>query len=86
MKQQKLLKDWIARGGGIHIQYRLTDWIQDIQEMLLRSNDIYEDQGGSPDTSLITLIPKISYFEKLMVIRDLSREYTMSGKLVEGEM
>lgn len=84
MKQQKLLKDWIARGQKKLIQDRWLDWIQDTQEILLLESYIF-DKRAIHNQFFSNVMSNISYFEKLMVIRDLSREYTMSGRLAEGE-
>ncbi|KAL9114555.1 MAG: hypothetical protein Q9187_007460, partial [Circinaria calcarea] len=84
LKQQSLLKNWIAQGPSSQIPDHLVNWIQDIQEILLSDSNVYEDHQSHPEF-LSSRIPKISYFEKLTVIRDLSRECAMSGKLTECE-
>lgn len=84
MKQQKLLADWRTQGPNNNLQHDLGDCIQDIQEILLHDNALCKEQH--PQIELLPkIMPKISYFEKLMVIRDLSREYNMGGRLEEGE-
>jgi tetratricopeptide (TPR) repeat protein len=89
MKLQKLLQDWIAQGQNTLCHDATIDWIQDIPSVLLCDGDSsFGDQGQSPHDDLNFLkkqMPQISYFEKLMVIRDLSREYTMRGTLLDGE-
>jgi tetratricopeptide (TPR) repeat protein len=89
MKLQKLLQDWIAHGQNTSFQLTKIDWIQDIPSILLCDGDSsFRDEDQSPynDLNLLkTLMPEIPYFEKLMVIRDLSREYTMRSTLSDGE-
>jgi tetratricopeptide (TPR) repeat protein len=89
MKLQKLLQDWIAQGQNTSLQHAEIDWVPDIPCILLSDGDSSfgdEDQSLHNDLNLLKrLMPPISYFEKLMVIRDLSREYTMRGTLLDGE-
>jgi len=90
MKLQRLLQDWIARGLNGPSHGAAIDWIQDIPSILLcncNSRLGEQDQDTDDDVHLLAeLMPRISYFEKLMVIRDLSREYTMRDALSDGEL
>lgn len=83
MMHQRLLKNWIAQGSNSNVSDDLLDWIVDVQELLFSDSIGFE--AGEPGNILSNLISKVSYFNKLMVIRDLSRECTMSGKLAKCE-
>jgi hypothetical protein len=84
MKLQKSFAAWIAETAKHDFDPRLIDWMQDIPDILIRS----QLQLGGPEishTAQSHMVPRISYFDKMMVIRDLSREFTMSGRLEDGE-
>ena len=89
MKIQNVLGEWIAQGQRGPFGDGLFDWIQDIAQILLcDAKPIFGEQSsmGYGDLSLLQrLIPPITHFEKLMVVRDLSREYNMRGTLANGE-
>jgi tetratricopeptide (TPR) repeat protein len=91
MKLQRLLRNWISRGPNHRLHNAVTDWIQDVPSLLLSDENTpppvgEQDQDYHNGPRLIKkLMPKISYFEKLMVIRDLSRELSMAGTLTSGE-
>ena len=89
MKLQNMLGEWIAQGQGAPFNCDSFNWIQVIPQILLCDADpIFRDQDSTSygDLSLLQkLVPPISHFEKLMVVRDLSREYTMRGTLLNGE-
>ncbi|EPS41471.1 hypothetical protein H072_4653 [Dactylellina haptotyla CBS 200.50] len=80
IKVQKQLHEWdIGENANKHKHERL-DWIQDVGRILV---DIDNAETSAGD--LVGVESKISYFDKLMVIRDLSREYTIRNRLGEGE-
>ena len=93
MKLQKELSGWFAQSQTQSQRMPLTedllDWIQDIPETLLCDATPAPVNQGSNDYKGLDLLKSvqtsISHFEKLMVIRDLSREYTMRGTLANGE-
>ena len=89
MKLQSMLGEWIAQGQGARSNNGLFNWIQDIPQILLCNADPFfgdQDSIGYSDLSLLKeLMPPISHYEKLMVVRDLSREYTMRSTLSNGE-
>ncbi|OAP62379.1 hypothetical protein AYL99_04582 [Fonsecaea erecta] len=82
VKLQKQLCKW-ASAGERERDDRL-DWIQDVEQILLDVEHVEEQQSSDSETDNIGRA-KITYFEKLMVIRDLSREYTMGNRLDHGE-
>ncbi|OAL21718.1 hypothetical protein AYO22_07660 [Fonsecaea multimorphosa] len=84
VKLQKQLCKW-ASAGDRERDDRL-DWIRDVEQILLDVEHVEEQQRSSgSETDSIGGRARITYFEKLMVIRDLSREYTMSNRLDQGE-
>ena len=88
MKLRRLLKDWAASGLSTQATDCTFNWVRDIPSILLGKETLNPTMGGymRKDTlPAATEMTKISYFEKLMVIRDLSREYTMMGTLSAGE-
>ncbi|KIW86271.1 hypothetical protein Z517_01666 [Fonsecaea pedrosoi CBS 271.37] len=82
VKLQKQLCKW-ASAGQRERDDRL-DWIRDVEQILLDVENVEEQQDFGSETDS-TGRAKVTYFEKLMVIRDLSREYTMSNRLDQGE-
>ena len=89
MKLQKALSAWFAKSEGTSSNKDLLDWIQDIPDTLLCNVESLSVDSSSNDHVVLRLFnnlqTSISHFEKLMVIRDLSREYTMRGTLANGE-
>jgi len=83
-KQKDLIKDWTNQDPQKMVQNCVFDWIQDIQEIFLRDRSLLKSRGRN-NQFLDNLMSNISYFDKLMFIRDLSREYTMRGRLAEEE-
>ncbi|KAG8528973.1 uncharacterized protein KY384_006662 [Bacidia gigantensis] len=89
MKCEKSLNEWTRNGADLEAQKGSLAWIQDVPLILL-SSESSEDgsqhdnhsKGGFFDH---LVMKRITYFEKLMVIRDLSREYTMIGSSSSGE-
>jgi tetratricopeptide (TPR) repeat protein len=84
IKQAKVLPEWLRKGGVESIDNLATYWVQDVQEIFLLGGNNLRTASMSNCVWGVA-IDKITYFEKLMVIRDLSREYTMAGCLAEGE-
>ncbi|KAK6526948.1 hypothetical protein TWF281_010144 [Arthrobotrys megalospora] len=82
IKMQKQLHAWDVGTGSANdkIKNERLDWIQDVGQVLV---DIDATDVNSKD--LASGKSRITYFEKLMVIRDLSREYTIRQRLDEGE-
>ncbi|KAF3933487.1 hypothetical protein ABW19_dt0206929 [Dactylella cylindrospora] len=77
IKTQKELHHWdVGDKTATHKDERL-DWIQDVGRAMVEIDTA--DQDPAAEKSQIT------YFEKLMVIRDLSREYTIRQRLDEAE-
>ena len=85
----KSLNEWTSKGTTHQVQKGSLDWIQDVPYILLSEgnlrnmdqNEKHTDGLASDDIGM----KRITYFEKLMVIRDLSREYTMVGATNSGE-
>ncbi|EXJ68341.1 uncharacterized protein A1O5_08133 [Cladophialophora psammophila CBS 110553] len=84
MKMQRSLAEWIARNTENGFDMSLIDWMQDVPEILIRGQ-VPLASSNFDCTSQNYKIPPISYFDKMMVIRDLVREFTMSGRLTDGE-
>ncbi|KAH0537354.1 hypothetical protein FGG08_005833 [Glutinoglossum americanum] len=89
MKSQKFLRDWISQGTNHHLRNTVTNWIQDVPFILCGHSTPAPVEEQTPNVinglHLSNSMPEIPYFEKLMIIRDLSREYTMTGTLASGE-
>jgi tetratricopeptide (TPR) repeat protein len=83
-KQKELIKDWIHQDPQKMVQNCFLDWIQDNQEIFIRDRSLLKSRGRN-NQFLDNLMSNISYFDKLMFIWDLSREYTMGGRLAEEE-
>ncbi|KAK6508348.1 hypothetical protein TWF506_010442 [Arthrobotrys conoides] len=83
IKMQKQLHEWDVGTNSANdkVKKERLDWIQDVGRVLI---DIDSTDVNSKD--LASGKSRITYFEKLMVIRDLSREYTIRQRLDEGEM
>jgi tetratricopeptide (TPR) repeat protein len=80
IKMQKDLCVWASSGDDSRGEQ--IDWIKDV-EQLLRDIDA-ADYQIHPSSEVNSTGPlRVTYFEKLMVIRDLSREYTMRDRLDE---
>ena len=88
IKLQRLLREWMSLSQECSIQNDILDWIRDIPTTLLSTDDSESDEriakGDNLDSLEMPANP-MSFFEKLMVIRDLSREYTMTGTISAGE-
>jgi len=90
VKHGKILSKWLGNGGDIEAVEKesnvLIHWIQDtcIQEIFLKDGNTFHTTSTAKYLWGVA-VDKIPYFDKLMVIRDLSREYTMAGRLMEGE-
>lgn len=82
IKMQKQLHEWDVgmNSASDKTKQERLDWIQDVGRVLV---DIDSTEVNSKD--LMSGKSRITYFEKLMVIRDLSREYTIRQRLDEGE-
>ncbi|KAF3109592.1 hypothetical protein TWF706_001450 [Orbilia oligospora] len=83
IKTQKQLHEWDVGENSANdkVKKERLDWIQDVGRVLI---DIDSTDEKSKD-QLSSGKSRITYFEKLMVIRDLSREYTIRQRLDEGE-
>ncbi|KAK6333311.1 hypothetical protein TWF718_011128 [Orbilia javanica] len=82
IKIQKQLHNWDSgnKYASDQLKKERLDWIQDVGRVLV---DIDSADVNAKD--LASGKSRITYFEKLMVIRDLSREYTIRQRLEEGE-
>ena len=69
---QKGLVAWFEQQPGRLLNYEAFNWLQDVPRTLLCNIEHSQD-------------PPISFFEKMMVVRDLAREYNMSDILSSGE-
>ena len=89
MKLQTSLSEWFSQGSGIFVDSDLVDWIQHIPQTFLFDAEPsfpHSDSNNHTDSSPPNRMRRqISHFEKLTVMRDLSREYTMRGTLANGE-
>ncbi|KAK6538895.1 hypothetical protein TWF694_010452 [Orbilia ellipsospora] len=82
IKMQKQLHAWdIGQNTTAGDKLERLDWIQDVGRVLV---DI-DTATNVNSKDLAAGNSQITYFEKLMVIRDLSREYTIRQRLDEGE-
>ncbi|KAK6349035.1 hypothetical protein TWF730_009795 [Orbilia blumenaviensis] len=82
INMQKELHKWDigSSSGSDTVKNERLDWIQDVGRALV---DIDSTETNAKDFA--SGKSQITYFEKLMVIRDLSREYTIRQRLKEGE-
>ncbi|KAK6512251.1 hypothetical protein TWF481_001141 [Arthrobotrys musiformis] len=80
IKIQKALHKWDTGNNSDKVKNERLDWIQDVGRVLvdIDSTDTNPKDQASGQS-------RITYFQKLMVIRDLSREYTIRQRLDEGE-
>ena len=89
MKLQNSLSEWFAQSPDICVNNDLVDWIQHIPQTFLfdaEPTSLHSDSNNHIDSIPPNrLRHRISHFEKLTVMRDLSREYTMRGILANGE-
>ncbi|KAK6336223.1 hypothetical protein TWF696_001786 [Orbilia brochopaga] len=90
IKMQKQLHGWDDSLRDVAGTDNRLDWIQDVGRILvdIDTSDIENGQRiATPNDNNAPASgkPRITYFEKLMVIRDLSREYTIRQRLDEGE-
>lgn len=89
MKLQKSLSEWFAQNPDVCVSSGLLDWIQHIPQTLLFDVGpalLFPDRNNRDDSSPHNRLQRqISHFEKLTVMRDLSREYTMRGTIADGE-
>ncbi|KAJ6257569.1 hypothetical protein Dda_7354 [Drechslerella dactyloides] len=84
---QKQLHRWDVGLKSASSKDRL-DWIQDVAQILVDIDTSENGQHTTAPSDNNASAPgrlRITYFEKLMVIRDLSREYTIRQRLGEGE-
>ncbi|KAF3907776.1 hypothetical protein ABW21_db0200332 [Orbilia brochopaga] len=78
IKIQKQLHELDAKlGSEVGNASGRHDWIRDVARILVEIDTSDFENTGKP---------RITYFEKLMVIRDLSREYTIRQRLPEAEL
>ena len=89
MRCKKSLHEWTSQGGTHQVQRSSLDWIEDVSSILLSEGNPMNVDQNENDTDLIAFgdicMKRITYFEKLMVIRDLSREYSMVDAIGSGE-
>lgn len=89
MRCQKSLSEWTSKGTTHQVQKASLDWIQDVPCILLSEGNLKDVDRNEKHTDDVAFddigMKRISYFEKLMVIRDLSREYSMVGATSSGE-
>ncbi len=89
MRYEKALSEWKSKGTTDQAQKGALDWIQDVPYILLNERTFKDADGNENHTDGVAFdnlgMKQITYFEKLMVIRDLSREYTMVGATSSGE-
>ncbi|KAF3201557.1 hypothetical protein TWF679_011301 [Orbilia oligospora] len=77
IRMQTRLSAWDSRNGSINNkQKEHLNWIRDVEQVLIPTDAVSND--------LASRNRRISNFEKLMVIKDLCREYTIRQSL-EGE-
>ncbi|KAL8689940.1 MAG: hypothetical protein Q9218_004502 [Villophora microphyllina] len=86
---EKSLNEWTRKAITHQAQEGSLGWIQDVPDILLSEGDLRDLDRNEKHTDSVAFenhgINRITYFEKLMVIRDLSREYTMVGATSSGE-
>ena len=89
MRCEKSLNEWKSKGGTHQAQRNSLDWIEDVSRILLSEGNCKDVDQNEQNTDGIVFgdigMERITYFEKLMVIRDLSREYKMVGATSSGE-
>ena len=89
MRCEKSLSGWTSKGTADQAQKGSLGWVQDIPCILLNEENFEREDQNKKHTEGITfediVMKRITYFEKLMVVRDLSREYNMVGALSFGE-
>ncbi len=89
MRCENSLNAWTSKGTNHQAQKGSLDWIQDVPCILLGKGDlnyVERNQQHADDVTFEDIgLKQITYFEKLMVIRDLSREYSMVGATSSGE-
>lgn len=89
MRCEKSLNEWTSKGTTHHAQKGSLGWIQDVPCILLSERNLEDVDRNEKHTDGVAFddigMKRITYFEKLMVIRDLSREYSMVGATSSGE-
>ncbi|KAI1366691.1 hypothetical protein F5Y08DRAFT_300756 [Xylaria arbuscula] len=82
LRSQEELQRWLLHVSDGEAQMAqkpiLTDWSMDILDLIMLTSHIGCDKTKGPGEI------SISYFEKMMVVRDLARRLKQSGKLVEA--
>lgn len=89
MRCEKSLNEWTSKGTTRQAQKCSLDWIQDVPCILLSEANLKDEDRNGKHIDGVAFddigMKRITYFEKLMVIRDLSREYSMIGSTSSGE-
>ena len=88
MRYEKSLNEWTSKESTHRAQRNTLNWIEDVSRILLSEGNLKDGDRNEKDKDGIASgdlgMKRITYFEKLMVIRDLSREYTMVGATSSG--
>ena len=80
LQQRRRLLAW----GNFRDDDPSWDWSFRILELLLSLGNVHKQVDCLTTDKNVPVTPRISYFERLMVMRDLVREFARDGRLIES--